>query len=181
MTNDTDFDIVDIESMVYEIRGQRVMLDRDLSMLYGVEVRSLNQAVKRNRDRFPSDFMFQLEDKEVAILKSQNVISSWGGSRHNPYAFTEQGVAMLSSVLNSKRAISVNISIMRAFVKIRQYALVHNDLPNQVEELRRILLLEIDRSNTKSVRTYLSVEKRTTCIILSPSLHHAVRRDGEKG
>lgn len=97
------------------------MLSNDLAELYGVEVRALVQAVKRNIDRFPADFMFQLNEKEYDSLKSQIVISSWGGARRaRPYAFTEQGVAMLSSVLRSKRAIQVNIAIMRAFVKLRE-------------------------------------------------------------
>ena len=110
-----------ISNMTYTIRGQRVMLDKDLSVLYGVQVRVLNQAVKRNSQRFPEDFMFQLNAEEWAILKSQFVTSSWGGARTRPYAFTEQGVAMLSSVLKSESAIEVNIRIMRAFVAVRQY------------------------------------------------------------
>ena len=110
-----------ISNMIYTIRGQRVMLDKDLSVLYGVQVRVLNQAVKRNSQRFPEDFMFQLNVEEWAILKSQFVTSSWGGARTRPYAFTEQGVAMLSSVLKSESAIEVNIRIMRAFVAVRQY------------------------------------------------------------
>lgn len=110
-----------IKNMIYTIRGQRVMLDKDLSALYGVEVRVLNQAVKRNIQRFPEDFMFQLNVEEWEILKSQFVTSSWGGVRKMPYAFTEQGVAMLSSVLKSETAIEVNIRIMRAFVAVRQY------------------------------------------------------------
>lgn len=109
-----------IQSKIYEIRGQRVMLDFDLATLYQVETRVLNQAVKRNMKRFPSDFMFQLTPDEWAILKSQFVISSWGGTRKLPFAFTEQGLAMLSGVLNSDIAIQVNINIMRAFVAVRQ-------------------------------------------------------------
>jgi hypothetical protein len=109
-----------IERRIYLIRGQKVMLSHDLADLYRVEARALVQAVKRNIDRFPADFMFQLDKKEYQSLKSQIVISSWGGSRRaRPYAFSEQGVAMLSSVLRSKRAIQVNIAIMRAFVKLR--------------------------------------------------------------
>lgn len=110
-----------IKSKIYTIRGQRVMLDKDLATLYGVEVRVLNQAVKRNIKRFPEDFMFQLNAEEWEILKSHFVTSSWGGARKVPYAFTEQGVAMLSSVLKSEAAIEVNIRIMRAFVAVRQY------------------------------------------------------------
>ncbi len=111
---------VQIESMIYEIRGQKVMLDRDLAKLYQVETRTLNQAVKRNIKRFPEDFMFQLNSEEYEILMSQFVISSWGGTRKLPYAFTEQGLAMLSGLLNSDIAINVNIAIMRTFVSIRK-------------------------------------------------------------
>lgn len=109
-----------IQSKIYEIRGQRVMLDFDLAELYQVETRVLNQAVKRNAERFPEDFMFRLNPEEWRILKSQFVISSWGGSRKQPSAFTEQGLAMLSGILSSRIAIQVNINIMRAFVAIRR-------------------------------------------------------------
>jgi hypothetical protein len=121
------------------IRGQRVMLSIDLAPLYGVERRALIQAVKRNRERFPEDFMFQLTRDEAANLKSQTVISSsgWGGGRHAPYAFTEQGVAMLSSVLRSPRAVAVNIEIMRAFVHLRQLLATHADLARKLAELEQ--------------------------------------------
>lgn len=117
-----DLDLV--RTKIYEIRGQKVILDRDLASLYGVTTGNLNKAVKRNRDRFPDDFMFQLTDNELDYVNNlifQNGIpKSRGGTRYNPYAFTEQGVAMLSSVLNSETAIRMNISIMRAFVSVRQ-------------------------------------------------------------
>ncbi|MDE7418661.1 MAG: ORF6N domain-containing protein [Muribaculaceae bacterium] len=115
-------DIEIIRSKIYEIRGQKVMLDRDLAEMYGVETRALNQAVKRNVDRFPEDFMFQMTSEEVEIWKSQIVMSNSVkmGIRRNPHVFTELGVAMLSSVLTSKIAIQVNMSIMRAFVSVRQ-------------------------------------------------------------
>ena len=110
-----------IAGRVAELRGRRVILSPDLAQLYGIEPRALVPAVKRNRERFPADFMFQLTSREFEILKSQIVISSWGGLRRaNPYAFTEQGVAMLSGLVNSPRAILVNIAIMRAFVQMRQ-------------------------------------------------------------
>jgi hypothetical protein len=126
-----------IQSKIYEIRGYKVMLDRDLAEIYGVETRVLNQAVKRNIDRFPNDFMFQLTEKEFENWKSQIVISNTikMGLRKLPYAFTELGVAMLSSVLNSKTAIQINMGIMRAFVAVRQ--LVLNPPADRVEELRR--------------------------------------------
>lgn len=119
-------------------RGERVLLDADLAILYGVETRVLIQAVKRNMERFPGDFMFQLTVSEWADLKSQTVISSaWGGRRSAPYAFTELGVAMLSSVLNSERAIQVNISIMRTFTQIRSMLASHADLARKLENLER--------------------------------------------
>ena len=128
-----------IESKIYLICGQKVMLDSDLSELYGVPTRVLVQAVKRNTNRFPPDFMFQLENHEVINLRSQIVISSLGhgGRRYHPYAFTEQGVAMLSSVLSSDRAVEVNIQIMRAFVKLREMIATHKDLAKKLEELEK--------------------------------------------
>lgn len=123
-----------IQSKIYEIRGQKVMLDRDWAELYQVETRVLNQAVKRNIKRFPSDFMFQVTEDEFEILKSQFVISSWGGVRKLPFAFTEQGLAMLSGILNSDVAIEVNISIMRAFVAVRR--LMANPPVNDLAKLQ---------------------------------------------
>jgi hypothetical protein len=125
-----------VERKIYLLRGHKVMLDRDLAKLYGVETRTLNQAVRRNIDRFPEDFMFQLSEKEFVNLKSQIVISSWGGSRRaRPYAFTEQGVAMLSSVLKSKQAVQVNIAIMRAFVWLREALSTNRELAKRLQEL----------------------------------------------
>jgi hypothetical protein len=125
-----------IEKKIYLIRNQKVMLSVDLAELYGVETRALNQAVKRNIERFPEDFMFQLNDSEFQNLKSQIVTSSWGGMRRaNPYAFTEQGIAMLSSVLKSDRAIKVNIEIMRTFVKIRKIILQNKYLADKLAQL----------------------------------------------
>ncbi len=119
------------------LRGHKVLLDTDLALLYGVETRVLVQAVKRSLDRFPEDFMFQLTNQELAILRSQSVISRsrHGGRRSAPYAFTEQGVAMLSSVLNSGQAIRVNIGIMRAFVKLRETLATNSELAQRFEEL----------------------------------------------
>lgn len=126
-----------IQSRILSLRDQRVMLDADLAELYGVETRVLVQAVKRNLVRFPSDFMFQLSAEEASNLRSQFVISNagHGGRRTAPYVFTEQGVAMLSSVLGSPRAIAVNIEIMRTFVKARQLATTHGDLAKRLAEL----------------------------------------------
>jgi phage regulator Rha-like protein len=125
-----------IEQSILLIRGQKVMLDRDLAELYGVETRSLIQAVKRNVERFPTDFMFQLTQGEFDSLRSQIVISKGkGGRRYPPYAFTEQGVAMLSSVLRSKRAVQVNVEIMRAFVRLRQMLASHSELARKLAAL----------------------------------------------
>ena len=125
----------DIQPMIRVIRGQQVIIDRDLALLYGVETRVLNQAVKRNIERFPDDFMFQLNKEEVEILKSQNVTSSWGGDRRLPYAFTEQGIAMLSSVLKSQTAVEVNIRIMRAFVSMRRFIATNAQLFQRLETI----------------------------------------------
>ena len=125
-----------IEKAIFLIRGRKVLLSHDLAELYGVETRVLVQAVKRNADRFPDDFMFQLSADEFDTLKSQIVTSSWGGSRRaRPYAFTEQGVAMLSSVLRSPQAVQVNIAIMRAFVRLREMFASHEDLVRRLHEL----------------------------------------------
>lgn len=133
-----------IFSLIYEVRGHKVMLDKDLAEMYGVETRVLKQAVRRNLDRFPSDFMFELNDTEWDTIKeslrSQNVTlnESQRGrhSKYNPFAFTEQGVAMLSSVLNSKQAIAVNIHIMRVFVQVRSLAAGYSELLEKIKELQ---------------------------------------------
>jgi len=124
-----------IERKIYLIRGEKVMLSSDLAELYGVETKVLIQAVKRNIERFPKDFMFQLSNKEFSSLRSQIVTSSWGGRRYLPYAFTEQGVAMLSSVLRSKQAVQVNIAIMRAFVKLREILSSNKELALKLAQL----------------------------------------------
>lgn len=121
--------------MIKVIRGQQVMLDNDLATLYGVETRALNQAVKRNINRFPDDFMFQLTKEELNNLISQNVTSSWGGIRKLPYAFTEQGIAMLSSVLKSQTAVEVNIRIMRAFIAMRRFIATNAQLFQRLETI----------------------------------------------
>ena len=127
-----------IEKAILLIRNQKVILDTDLATLYGVDTKVLVQAVKRNIDRFPQDFMFQLSQEEFAILRSQSVTSSdWGGRRYPPYAFTEQGVAMLSSVLRSSRAIRVNIEIMRAFIRLRQILASHVELARKLDALEK--------------------------------------------
>ena len=136
-----------IQDHVYVIRGHKVMLSFDLANLYDVEPRILTQSVKRNKERFPSDFMFQLENQEVSSLKSQIVISSWGGSRSPPYAFTEQGIAMLSSVLSSQRAIQVNIEIMRTFVGLRRFLESHKELSRKLGELEKNTITNLKPSS----------------------------------
>jgi len=126
-----------IASRIFWIRGKKVMMDRDLAELYGVETRTLNQAVRRNKERFPEDFMFQLTKNEFADLISQIVISRRGGARKHPLVFTEQGVAMLSSVLNSKRAILVNIQIIRTFVKLRELLATNEAIRKKIEIMER--------------------------------------------
>ena len=128
-----------IESKIYFLRGKKVMFDHDLAFLYGVNVKVLNQSVSRNRSRFPEDFMFQLTAVEFSILKSQIVTSSstHGGKRKLPYVFTEQGVAMLSSVLRSKKAIQVNIQIIRTFTKLREMIVSNAELRRKLDNLER--------------------------------------------
>ncbi|HYL74374.1 MAG TPA: ORF6N domain-containing protein, partial [Bryobacteraceae bacterium] len=128
-----------VEKHILIIRGQKVMLDADLAELYQVPTKRLNEAVKRNRNRFPDDFMFQLNRREADCLRSQFATSNEerGGRRTQPYAFTEQGVAMLSSVLNSERAVQVNIAIMRAFVKLREIISTHKELAVKIKQLER--------------------------------------------
>ena len=126
-----------IASKIYLIRGIKVMLDRDLAELYGVETKVLKQAVRRNIDRFPADFMFELTKDEFNNLRSQIVTSSWGGARYLPMAFSEHGVLMLSSVLNSERAVQVNIQIMRTFTKLREMMATHSDLKRKIESMEK--------------------------------------------
>jgi hypothetical protein len=126
-----------VSEHIYLIRGQKVMLDSDLAALYGVPTKVLNQAVKRNRERFPEDFMFQLTKQETKTLGSQFVTSNRGGRRYQPYAFTQEGVAMLSSVLRSKQAIQVNIAIMRAFIRLRSILAAHKELAKKIEQLEK--------------------------------------------
>ena len=126
-----------LEQKIMFIRGHKVMLDRDLAVLYGVGTRDLNKAVSRNPERFPKDFMFQLNKKDFENLMFQFGTSSWGGTRKMPYAFTEHGILMLSSVLKSSRAVQVNIQIMRAFVKLRQLLNTHKELAHKLEALEK--------------------------------------------
>ncbi len=174
-----------IENKVYIIRGQRVMLDKDLAWLYEVETKRLNEAVKRNIERFPEDFMFQLSQEEFENLRSQfatsrkdeNLISqfaisssdekiltkiakstSWGGDRYLPYAFTEHGVAMLSSILKSKRAIAINIQIVRIFNRLRNMAIEHKDLRDELEELKQSFIHYAKENNLELEEIYKQLD-----------------------
>ena len=138
MPNVENMEIQTIQRKIYEIRGQKVMLDFDLAVLYETETKVLKQAVRRNMQRFPSDFLFELTKNEYQVLRSQIVTLEPGKGRYSkylPFAFTEQGVAMLASILNSPKAIEVNISIVRAFVFIRQYSMSHKDLTDKLRKL----------------------------------------------
>lgn len=147
-------------SKIYYIRDLKVMLDSDLAELYEVETRVLNQQVKRNQGRFPDDFMFQLTETEWEVLKAQNTSSNWGGRRKPPYAFTEHGVLMLSSVLKSKKAIAVNIQIMRIFTKLREMLTDNLHLKLEIEEIKK--KLSNQSKNIELVFNYLDelVEKK---------------------
>jgi ORF6N domain len=137
VTSSSDEMIPDISPQIIELRGQRVLLSQQLAALYIVETKVLMQQVQRNLERFPEDFMFQITQLEFEHLKSQFVTSSWGGIRKMPYAFTEQGIAMLSSVLRSDRAVAVNIEIMRTFVKLRGMMAEHVDLKRKLNALEK--------------------------------------------
>jgi len=126
-----------IQNKIFEIRGYKVMLDFDLALMYKVENKRLKESVRRNLNRFPEDFMFKLTEIEFNSLRTQIASSNRGGLRYMPFAFTEQGIAMLSSVLNSEKAIEVNISIIRAFVTFRQFSLTYNELKGRIEEIEK--------------------------------------------
>jgi hypothetical protein len=143
-----------ILNRIYVIRGQKAVLDKDLAEMYKVETKQLKRQVKRNAERFPKDFMFQLTGKEVENLRSQIGTSSWGGTRYAPMAFTEQGVSMLSSVLNSKIAIEVNIRIIRVFTKLREYALTHKEILIQLAKLEKEV-----KGNSKDIENIFAVLK----------------------
>jgi hypothetical protein len=143
-----------ILSKIYVLRGEKVMIDQDLSVMYGVETKQLKRQVKRNMDRFPKDFMFALTKKEFENLRSQIGTSSWGGIRYTPMAFTEQGVAMLSSIVNSKTAVEVNIRIIRVFTKLRQFALTHKEILLQLSRLEKEV-----KGNSKDIENIFMVLK----------------------
>ncbi len=142
----------EIASRIYLIRNQSVMIDRDLAEMYGVETKVFNQSVKRNKERFPDDFMFTLSEQEWTDLRSQIVTSSWGGPRYRPKVFTEQGVAMLSGILNSRTAIEVNIRIMRAFTRLRKYTFTQREIGLQLTLLEKEV-----KGNTRDIEHIFAV------------------------
>jgi len=139
--------IQNIVPPIYVLRGQRVMLDEDLAKIYAVETRVLNQAIRRNSERFPKDFMFQLSFKEYESLRSQIVMSKRGGRRHKPFAFTEHGAVMLASVLRSKRAVQMSIEVVKAFVRFRQLLASREDTTKQIAEIRSFLLKQSNKTD----------------------------------
>ena len=164
-----------IQNLIYEVRGVKVMLDKDLAGLYHVTTGNLNKAVKRNQKRFPLDFMFQLNQEEFQKLKEnlifQNGISNWGGTRKLPYAFTEQGLAMLSGLLNSDIAINVNINIMRAFVQMRQALITINNAQLQLEQIRsEVKQLRIDMDETLHDQNDINESTRAQLDAISTAL-----------
>ncbi len=152
MTNKTEITTINtIENKIFTIRGQKVMIDRDLAMLYGVELKKLNQSVKRNIKRFPKNFMFQLSQPEWDILRSQIVTANSNISkvRYLPFVFTEHGVTMLASVLNSDKAIEISIKIVETFIALRQYAMLQTSKNSEVVELKKILMLHIENTENR--------------------------------
>jgi hypothetical protein len=150
-----------IEKLIYVIRNQKVMLDRDLAVLYGVSTGRLNEQVRRNINRFPEDFVFQLTDKEWKFLISQIATSSsdWGGYRKLPMAFTEQGVAMLSSVLRSPQAVAVNIEIVRTFLRLRRTFAAHEKINEKLDEMKSFLLKHSSQNDREFRRVWNAIEK----------------------
>ncbi len=153
-------ELVQVKNLIYEIRGYKVMLDSDLALLYEVPTKRLNEAVKRNITRFPQNFMFQLTKEETEILRSQIATSNKarGGRRTLPYVFTEQGVAMLSSVLNSERAIQINIQIMNTFVQMRQWAIENKDLANRISELETYFIEHCKDNKSELQEIYNAID-----------------------
>lgn len=146
---------------IYLIRGHRVMLDEDLAKIYGVETKVLNQAVRRNMERFPEEFMFQLSVIEFANLKSQFVTSRWGGRRKKPFVFTEHGTVMLASVLRSKRAIQMNIEVIKAFVQLRRAIASQKDVTKQLSEVRTFMLKQSNRTDQEFRKIWKVIDNLT--------------------
>jgi len=147
-----------IHNSIYFIRGQKVMLDEDLARIYGVETKILNQAVQRNIDRFPDEFMFQLTLNEYRNLMSQIVTSSWGGRRKMPFVFTEHGAVMLASVLRSKRAIKISIEVVKAFVRLKNAITSHQNILKQLHEVRNFMLKQSNKSDKEFKKVWRAIE-----------------------
>lgn len=158
-----------ILNRIYVVRNRKVMIDEDLAEMYSVETRRLNEQVKRNSKRSPKDFMFALTQREFENLKSQNATSSWGGRRKLPNVFTEQGVAMLSSILNSDTAIEVNIRIIRVFTKLREYALTHKEILLQLAKMEKEL-----KSNSKDIENIFMVLKELLAKDTKPTIRNKI-------
>lgn len=154
-------DIQHIYNIIYIIRGQRVILDEDLAKLYGVKTKVLNQAILRNKERFPEKFMFKLTDSEFENLRSQIVTSKRGGRRYSPYAFTEHGAVMLATVLKSKRAIQISIEVVKAFVKLRKAITSQKDIIKQVSDLRSFILKQSNKSDLEFKKVWRAIEELT--------------------
>jgi hypothetical protein len=164
-----------VSDHIHIVRGQKIILDFDLAALYGVPTKRLNEQVRRNLDRFPSDFMFQVTENEMEILRSQFATSSWGGRRVLPYAFTEHGVLMLSSVLNSERAIAVNIQIMRIYSKMRELLLTNKDILLKLEQMER----KVD-GHDENIQVIFAYLKKLLNPPVEPRPRIGFRRKGEQ-
>jgi phage regulator Rha-like protein len=154
-------DQVQIDHVIHVIRGQRVMLDEDLAQLYSVETKVLNQAIRRNKDRFPNDFMFQLSTTEFSNLRSQIVTSRPGGRRYMPFVFTEHGTVMLASVLRSKQAIQISIEIVKAFVRMRRAIASHDNVLKQLSEVRTFMLKQSSKTDQGFRKVWKAIEDMT--------------------
>lgn len=148
-----------IDQTIYLVRGLRVLLDEDLAKIYGVETKVMNQAIKRNRERFPEDFMFQLTVDEYSNLRSQIVTSSYGGRRYMPFVFTEHGAIMLASVLKSKRAIQMSIEVVRAFVRLRNVLTSQKDIFKQISEIRSFVLKQSSKTDREFKKVWKIIEE----------------------
>jgi hypothetical protein len=162
-----------VEQVIYFIRGQRVILDQDLAVLYGVQTKRLNEQVHRNADRFPEDFAFQLTKEEWVNLKSQIATSSWGGRRKLPIAFTEQGVAMAANILKSKQATLISIEIVRAFIRLRQILATHKEMAKELADLKAFTLKHSNANDREFKRVWDAIDK-----IINPPVLEEPRRIG---
>jgi len=152
-------DIQQIYNIIYIIREKRVMLDEDLAKLYGVKTKVLNQAILRNKERFPNEFMFKLSETEFKSLRSQIVTSKRGGRRYSPYVFTEHGAVMLATILKSKRAIQISIEVVKAFVKLRKTIISQQDITKQLTEIRNFMLKQSNKTDIEFKKVWKAIEE----------------------